>query len=129
MATILSRKQLAALRGPKHWSPEDARSALVTWKASGLSRSAFCSEHGISYQRLYLWARQLGDWELPALAARRSEPASFLPVVVTPSASVATADSALAIRLPSGIVLELRDTASIDPRWLASLVSAMGHLR
>jgi hypothetical protein len=129
MPTLLTDRQLAALRGPQHWSPDDARSVLATWRASGLSRAAFCSRHDLSYQRLYLWARQMRDWDSPTLATATPPCAlpapSFLPVVVTSSSQVGSGESAVAIRLRSGVVLEVSDPSRVTPAWLGALVAAM----
>ena len=38
---------LAGLKGPRHWSEEDARRALALQEASGESRAGFARRHGL----------------------------------------------------------------------------------
>ena len=129
MGTILSERELAALRGPQHWSADDARAVLATWRASGLSRTRFCERHGFTTQRLYLWARQLGDWASTAAASPMVAMASLVPAVVRSpgpaTESIPTTTAPLTLRLSSGVALEFRDGVVLDPRWLAALVAAL----
>jgi hypothetical protein len=129
MGAILSDRELAALRGPAHWSADDARAVLATWRASGLSRTRFCERHGFTTQRLYLWARQLGDWEVTAEVSPIEAMASLVPAVIRSSGaeggSTSTTSAPLTLRLPSGVALEFRDGLVLDPRWLSALVAAL----
>src|SRR5487761_2079040 len=128
MGAILSDRKLAALRGPQHWSADDARAVLATWRASGLTRTAFCARHHFTSQRLSTWARQFGDWEAVAEVSPVEAMASLVPTIVRASASetASCTDTApLTLRLPSGVVLELRDRAVVDPTWLSALVAAL----
>jgi hypothetical protein len=128
MGTILSERELAALRGPQHWSADDARAVLATWRASGLSRTRFCERHGFTTQRLYLWARQLGDWESTAEVSPMVAMASLVPAVVRspgPATESILTTASLTLRLSSDVVMELRDGVVLDPRWLAALVAAL----
>jgi hypothetical protein len=128
MGAILSDRQLAALRGPQHWSADDARAVLATCRASGLTRTAFCARHHFTPQRLYTWARQFGDWEAVAEVAPLEAMASLVPTVVRASdteTASCTGMAPLTLRLPSGVILELRDRAVLDPTWLSALVAAL----
>jgi hypothetical protein len=127
MGKTLTRKQLAALRGPQHWSAEDARAVLATCKTSGLSRARFCDLHRLSPQRLYTWARQIGDWETAEEASSAEPIGALVPLVVRsdPGAEMATTTAPLTVRLPSGVALEVRGGAVLDPNWLSALVAAL----
>jgi hypothetical protein len=129
MGTILSDRELAALRGPQHWSADDAQAVLATWRASGLSRTQFCERHRFTTQRLYLWARQLGDWASTAEVSPMVAMASLVPAVVRSpgpaTESIPTTTAPLTLRLSSGVALEFRDGVVLDPRWLAALVAAL----
>jgi len=129
MGAILSDRELAALRGPAHWSADDARAVLATWRASGLSQTAFCERHGFRTQRLYLWARQLGAWESTAEVSPIEAMGSLVPAVVRhpgpTTGRVTTTTAPLTMRLASGVALEIRDDVALDPQWLAALVAAL----
>lgn len=70
--------QLCALR---HWSADEARWVVETWKASGLSMAAFADKHGLKAKRISWWRRRL--------RAETSEPPdiAFLPVKINQPAT------------------------------------------
>lgn len=85
---------------------------LAAWKASGLSQSAWCREHGVSLAILGYWRRKLAEGTGPGLAV--------LPIRV---ASAPMSD-ALEVRLRNGIVLRVpvADPAVLLP-WLRALAA------
>lgn len=90
---------------------------LAACERSGLSRRAWCSEHGINVHTLDYWRSRLrAQPAKPRKSKRRSQ--ALVPIVVSGAAS-ALATRAIELRLPGGI--ELR-AASLDARWVAALI-------
>lgn len=70
---------------------------VEAWRASGLSQSAYCREHGLSLASFGYWRRRLaGDTVGPQTGV--------LPIRV---AAPVTAGSQVQVRLPNGLVLGL----------------------
>lgn len=106
--------------GWKQWTPDEARSALKAWRASGLSLSAFARKTGVTVQRLAWWQQRLGDW---AEEARTSEDGALRLVPVLTSATaevVARARAGATMRLPGGVALEF-DVAQVPAQWVAQV--------
>ena len=96
------------------------RERLGRFHASGLTAKAFCEREGVSYSNFHAWKRRLGLERTPSRAsAKRSgnEPL-FVPVSVTPLASVAE----VRIVLPGGVVVHVPLEA--DERVLALVIQA-----
>lgn len=74
----------------KHSRAEDMAQLLETQAASGLSKKAFCEEHGIAPSMFYYWQKRLSE-----VASGPSEELGFAQVAVHPSAE-------LEVRLPGG---------------------------
>lgn len=79
------------------------RGVLQRWRASGMSRAAFCRRHGISYHSLNYWKSRVGGkTEGGASGGRRSR---FVEIAVPPAAGP-TYEIALAggrrLRIPPG---------------------------
>lgn len=68
---------------------------LAAWKASGLSQSAWCREHGVSLASFGYWRRKL--------AGPTGSTPSVLPIRRAPDPTV----EMLEVRLPNGIVLRV----------------------
>lgn len=86
-----------------------------------MSASAFARKWAMNPQRLLWWQRQLAEVEGVSPA-----PLSFIPAVMTTTvASRATPDAQATLRLPSGIVIEMMDTAAVSARWLAALAKEL----
>ena len=95
---------------------------LQRFERSGQTVARFCEAEQISPPSFYLWRKRLG------IASRRSRsrasgsrgrrrPSAFQPVFMIPPQAAPNAT----IRLPNGVVIELRD----DP---AAIVSVLGPL-
>ena len=95
---------------------------LQRFERSGQTVARFCEAEQISPPSFYLWRKRLG------IASRRSRsrasgsrgrrrPSAFQPVFMIPPQAAPNAT----IRLPNGVVIELRD----DP---ATIVSVLGPL-
>ena len=96
------------------WTEDDARRALEAWRRSGDSLAAFARRHGLTPERLYWWRRRLATAVAPPPARLSLVPAT---VVVADEAGIA-------IRLPSGVTIEV---ASASPTWVAAVVSELAR--
>ncbi len=95
-----------------YWHEQQAKVVVEAWIASQLSMRAFAASHGIHYKRIERWAYKLkANSQSPENATVR-----FLPVKLggTPQALPTShttdkaGDAAMELRLPSGIVINLR---------------------
>jgi hypothetical protein len=78
-------------------------------------------------QRLGWWKKRLADWgEDDGRNAVSSAP-RLVPAVVHESSVITTTLAPVAIRLPAGIVLEVADTAVVEPAWIAAVVGALSR--
>ncbi len=81
---------------------------IAGWRASGRSMAAYCRQHGLSYWMFVRWRRRLEPTVTPA------SPLTLIPVVgPTPNGS------AITIRLPDGIGIE------VEPGFDAGMLSAV----
>jgi len=75
--------RLRELAAGRYWSEVDGRAALAAFEASGLTRTAFRRETGISTQRLKWWRQRLGA------TTGSIGKIEFVPVEVAPRAAAA----------------------------------------
>ncbi|MBL8923449.1 MAG: hypothetical protein JNJ54_31640 [Myxococcaceae bacterium] len=98
-----------------HWTPAEARAVLARWAASGLTKTAFAEQEGLSTERLRRWERRLeqadGSDELKV---------KLVPLIAREVPATTTGASAR-LQLPGGVVLEF-DAGRVDPSWVAALV-------
>jgi hypothetical protein len=119
------------------------RGHLESWKKSGLSKRAYCTQHNLAYSSFMAWRREieLRDREndppsnVAALLSQPTERANpFVPVrivadKVVPAQSEAPAESgsskeqSIEITLPSGAVIRLHD--GCDPTFVAKLLCSL----
>lgn len=85
-----------------------------------MSVSAFSARHGLAAQRLGWWKKRLDAWRDDDAGATVS---TLVPAVVRLPAG----EAAVAIRLPSGAVVEVADAAVIDPAWLTAVVHGLSR--
>ena len=124
MGQRLTFVELNELRG-RRWTTEDARRVLASWSASGLSASAFGERHALAAQRLGWWKKRLADWGEGDAGSRGPR---LVPAIVSAPAPAAITNVApVAIRLPSGVVLEVVDTALDEPAWIAAVLGALSR--
>lgn len=95
---------------------QDRRSHHVSrWHSSGLSRAAYCREHGLAYQPFLAWTKQ---------AAIADPKAAFIEL---PRPSTAVAESLPSplptIALPDGLML--RVAPGTDVEWIGRVVAAV----
>ena len=95
---------------------DDQRDHHVTrWRASGLSRAAYCREHGLAYHNFLSWTKQ-------SAVPTRAEPSGFIEVL-RPAVSTAEHASLATLTLPSGIIL--RVAAGMDADWIGRVIAAV----
>jgi hypothetical protein len=115
----ISARDWAALR-ERRWTPDDARVVLSAWRASGLSRLAFCEERGLGTQRLYYWSSVLDD--RPGELADSDH--GFVPAVVVGARS---GSPEVVLHLPSGLSIEVHQSAAVAPSWIAAVVAGLAR--
>ena len=81
---------------------------LEEWRRSGDSVAAFARKHGLTAPRLYWWKKRL--------ACSPTAMVSLVP------ATIVTRETAIAIRLPGDVTIEV---ANASPNWVAALVSEL----
>lgn len=92
---------------------------LARWHASGLSRSAYCQQTGLSYQTFYGWTKSRAQVSPPNAASD----GGFIEMPRTaPPATVAPA-SAVSIHLTCGTSLHVHHGA--EPTWVGQLAAAV----
>lgn len=99
---------MAGHRGRVFWSRHVAAA-----EGSGLSRSAYCRQHGLDYGTFRRWSRKMA-----AEPSASSEAQALVPLRL----SMRQDDSVGALRLEVGVGAVLTLPRSIDPRWLAALL-------
>lgn len=112
-----TRHLLAADVTGKYWNETTAERALVAWRGSAMSLSAFARANGVKAQRLSWWRKRLAAGGGARLAV--AAPMAFIPAAVSGSARVA-------LRLPGGVELE-GDLSVVSPDWVAALARALGR--
>jgi hypothetical protein len=109
-------------------SPAQQLNHVTEWRSSGLTRHAYCSQHGIKINSLIYWikrAKQIQPTVLPPLTfvptnvvlATPSSPSNALPDIQSQTATHLT------LECRSGCNLILSSTTS--PTWLGVLLSAL----
>ena len=91
---------------------------IAQWRTSGLSRAAYCRQHGLVYHTTRRWSRLL-DAEAP-----RPENAGFIevlrpPAVITPPPACGMAT----VSWPTGATLTI--PTGVDPQWIGRLIAAV----
>ena len=86
-------------------------------KASGMSRPAYCLEHGLKVHQLAYHFRRLGK-------GRASNKNVFARVVTAPAGMPVPSRVGARLMLGGGVALEI--DSGVDPVWLARLVSHVG---
>ena len=118
MATEISTTR----SGWKQWKPEQARRALAAWKASGLSLATYARRHGVTSQRLRWWRERLGEWTAPN-GTTGSGDAHLVPALIT----TLPVSSAVTVRLPGDVTLEVADVGAVSPAWVAELAAKLSR--
>ena len=97
-----------------HW-----RRHVEAWRESGLSQAVYCRQQGLNHKTFSVWTRRVqAD---PSLD--KNAPLGLLPVQVEPTASVASTQASMMLRLAHGAHLEL--STDVPPGWLAELLRCL----
>ena len=97
-----------------HW-----RRHVEAWRESGLSQADYCRQQGLNHKTFSVWTRRVHV----DLTLDKNVPLGLLPVQVEPSASVASTQASMMLRLAHGAQLEL--STDVPPRWLAELLRCL----
>lgn len=102
--TLLKRGE----RGRVRSTPEMRQAAVSEYQRSGLSATAFAKMAGITPNTFWNWLHVQGlTQKRPRALGGASKPVRFVQVTPQP----ASATTALQVRLPGGVVIELADAA------------------
>jgi hypothetical protein len=121
MSHEISARDWATLR-ERRWTADDARVVLAAWRASGLSRTAFCEQRGLGVQRLHYWSSVLGGWA-ETREGGASDP-GFVPAMVLGPRS---GSPEIVLHLASGLSLEVHQSAAVAPEWIAAVVASLAR--
>jgi len=97
-----------------HW-----RRHVEAWRESGLSQAVYCRQQGLNHKTFSVWTRRVQV----DLTLDKNAPLGLLPVQVESSASVASTQVSMMLRLAHGAQLEL--STDVPPRWLAELLRCL----
>jgi len=92
---------------------------IEAWRASGLSRTAYCRQHGL---RPATFSARLREHRASQAMQPLSAPAALVPVRIQPAGPPVA--EPLVLRTASGHRLEV--PASAAPGWLAELLRCLG---
>lgn len=95
------------------------RQQIAQWRASGLSRAAYCREHHIVYHATRSWTK------VPDTGSSPSSVSSGFIEVLRPKTEVSdpSSPSLASIALPLGAVM--RVTVGTDPQWIGRVIAAV----
>ena len=94
-------------QGRLRYTPEQKKTMVDAYRASGLSAPRFAAHHGVNYQTLVTWIRK--DKQSSTSTTPNSSPSGFLslvPALIEVSGNAPT-DAAMEISLPGGARLSL----------------------
>ena len=101
--SVLKTDQIGRLR----YTPEQKKTMVDAYRASGLSAPRFAAHHGVKYQTLVSWIRK--DKESTSSTKPQSSPPrlfSLIPAMIEGSGNLA-ADGAMEVFLPGGARLSI----------------------
>lgn len=95
------------------------------YRASGLSRPAYCREHGLKAHQ-FIYQLKQSKRNVPKVDDPKGKTSGFAAVVVsTPKAtSLAAQNSAARLVISEGASLEF--SSAMDPRWVARFIAELG---
>ena len=94
------------------------RQHITQWRASGLSRAAYCRQHGIVYHTTRSWNKPTEE------GSRQTEPQGFIEVLrPTTTITESTSPGHATIAFPRGAVLRI--PVGADPQWVGRVIVAV----
>jgi len=104
------------------WTEAEGRKVVTEWKESGKPLARYAREQQVPHWRLRWWAQRLGEVQgrkTPQTEGQSVDTIELIPAVVRP-ATVMASSSAMLVRLPEGIAVEMRSVEDV-----ARLVTAL----
>ena len=92
---------------------------ITRWRASGLSRAAYCRQHGLVYHTTRSWIRSIDTPEGSPPSASGFIEVLRPAAVITPSPEISTA----IVSWPTGATLRI--PTGIDPQWIGRIIAAV----
>ena len=92
---------------------------IARWRDSGLSRAAYCRQHGLVYHTTRRWGRPVDAPEVPQAGASGFIEVLRPAAVITPSPSGTMAT----VSWPTGATLRI--PTGVDPQWIGRLIAAV----
>lgn len=114
-------------QGRLRYTPEQKKTMVDAYRASGLSAPRFAAHHGVNYQTLVTWIRK--DKQSSTSTTPNSSPSGFLsliPAMIERSGNP-VADAAMEISLPGGARLSL--TSANQVALAVALIRQLEHAR
>jgi transposase-like protein len=121
--SVLKTDQIGRLR----YTPEQKKTMVDAYRASGLSAPRFAAHHGVNYQTLVSWIKK--DKQSPASTTPDCAPSKFfslIPAVIERGGSPAV-DEAMQIALPGGTKLSI--TSANHVALAVALIRELEHAR
>jgi Transposase len=104
--SVLKTDQIGRLR----YTPEQKKTMIEAYRASGLSAPRFAAHHGVNYQTLVSWIKK--EKQSPASTSQDFSPfLSLIPAVIDHNGNPPT--GAMEILLPSGAKLLITSSSHI----------------
>lgn len=97
-------------RGRMRYTPEQKKTMVDAYRASGLSAPRFAAHHGVNYQTLVSWIKK--DKQSSRSTTANCAPAtlfSLIPAIIEDRGK-SSVDTAMEISLPSGVRLSVTST-------------------
>ena len=105
--SVLKTDQIGRLR----YTPEQKKTMVDAYRASGLSAPRFAAHHGVNYQTLVSWIKK--DKQSSTFTTQESSPFfSLIPAVIDGNGNPA-ADGAMEIFLPGGARLSITSDSHV----------------
>jgi transposase len=126
---LAARLVIGRKRDGRNVYDEQAKAELVrASRRPGVSLSKLAGQCGVNANQLSRWAREHERKNAQALLSRgQGEPEPvFVPMLIGPPAASAPTALAVEVRLPNGVILDLRGCAL---QQLGQIVQALGSLR
>lgn len=106
--SLLKTDQIGRLR----YTPEQKKTMVDAYRASGLSAPRFAAHHGVSYQTLIYWIKK--DKQSSASASPNSPPFFSLIPAVIEEAGKSAAHEAMELSLPGGATLRINSANHVS---------------
>jgi transposase-like protein len=117
--SLLKTDQIGRLR----YTPEQKKTMVDAYRASGLSALRFAANHGVNYQTLIYWIKK-DKQPAPSTSQNSSPFFSLIPALIEDSGTSAARES-MEISLPGGATLRITSTHHVS--LAAALIRQLEH--